>query len=288
MISRFTYSRSRTSKPAERFDRGLWASVLLHVVLGMLLVLSPALFPAFGDVPWGSEAGGGGGISMRLVADESGIPLPAPDITNPDAVGNESTGLFAPLEEAAPAAVPDEAIAEAELVPETFEEIDEVPVPEPDVGATSPGAPTPSPPAPAPVAEAPPAPDNAIPFGEGGQPDIGAGFATTGGTYGVDVGDGTFGQQYGRYVNAMRRRVSENWYQSMIEANVQSGARVTMEFEILRNGLIQSVSVVESSGIRSLDDSAERAIYRVRQLEPLPPTYRGASIDVQFWFEFTR
>jgi TonB family protein len=255
------------------------------------MLASPALFPAFGDIPWGSEAGSGGAISLRLVTNESGIPLPAPRITNPDAVGNDSAGLYTSVEEVV-AASPDEAVADAELIPETFDEIEPVeasesepdrgaPDPAPETDATARASATPA-------EDAAPAPDNAVPFGAGGQPDIGASYSTTGGTYGVDVGDGTFGRQFGRYVNAMRRRISENWYQSMVDANVRSGERVTLEFEILRNGMIQDVRIIESSGVRSLDDSAERALYRVRQLEVLPPAYRGASIDVQFWFEFTR
>jgi len=260
-------------------------------------VTSPALFPAFGDVPWGSDAGGGGGISVQLVSSETGIPLPAPFQTNPDAVGNDSAGFYTPPEESAPTPVLEDA-SDAEPVPETFPELSDREDLENVVVEPQPPAPEPRPetretPAVAPArassaSATSTAPDNAVPFGEGGRPDVNAGFATGQGTYGVGVGDGTFGQRYGRYVDAMRRRISENWFQSMVDANVPRGRRVTLGFEILRNGIVRNVHIVESSGIRSLDDSAERAILRVRQLEPLPADYRGTSIEVEFWFEFAR
>jgi TonB family protein len=282
MNSAGVHANPASSRPAERFDRGLWASVLLHVVLGVLLVTSPALFPAFGDSPWGSDGGLGGGISVNLVA-APGIPLPAPPITRPDAVGNDSAGLYTPPAEATPSA-PEEVPADAELIPETFPEVvsDEPPAePEPEPAEVAAANP-------APAEETSPAPDNAVPFGEGGQPDIGGGVSSDQGIGGMAVGDGTFGERYGRYVDAMRRRISESWFQSMVDANVRSGLRVTMGFEVLRNGTLRNVRIVAPSGVRSLDESAERALLRVRRLEPLPPTYRGASIDVEFWFEFRR
>jgi protein TonB len=269
--------------------------VALHAVLAVLLVTSPSLFPNLGDVTWGSEAGGGGGISVQLVAaDFTGIPLPAPAVVSPEAVGNDSPGFYEPVPtpEAAP---PEEDLTEAEPIPETFEPpAVEAPRPEPaaapeaappEPGATAPPAPTPPSP---PREERPPVPDNAVPFGQGGQLDISGGFSTGQGTGSVDIGDGAFGQQHSTYVRAMTQRISQNWFQSMVNLAVPSGRRVTLTFDILRDGRIQNTRIVESSGDSTLDTSAERAIQRSSPLQPLPLAFRGNQVSVRFWFEFQR
>jgi len=285
----------KPSESVERFDRGLWASVALHVVLAVILITSPNLFPSFDDGTWGSEAGGGGGISVQLVSNLAGVPLPAPDILRPDAVGNDSPGLYEPLPEPEVSA-PEESLADAEPIPESFEITPEPPEaavePESEPARPAPRPAEPAAPRPAAPSEArdnpAPAPDNAVPFGEGGQSAISGGFSTGAGT-GLDFGDGgAFGQQYGTYVRAMRQRISDNWYQSMVNVAVPAGQRVTFAFDILRSGQIENVHLVESSGNASLDTSAERAILRSNPLPFLPTQYRGARISVQFWFEYRR
>ena len=53
------------TKDHERFDRGLLMSLLLHVVLASIVVLSPAIFPAFGEASWGTETAGGEGMNTK-------------------------------------------------------------------------------------------------------------------------------------------------------------------------------------------------------------------------------
>lgn len=282
-----------TGRSPERFDRGVWASVALHGVLAILLVTSPSLFPDLGDA-WGGESGGSGGISVQLVSSLSGVPLPSPAFVSPDAVGNDSPGFYEP--DPAPPARPPETPADAEPIPEVFEVAEaapDVPVPVPAPPAAAPAAPVveapPAPPSPTPAREdRAPAPDNAVPFGEGGQPDVSSGFSSDQGAGGLDIGDGAFGQQYGAYVRGMTRRISDNWFQGMVDANVGSGRRVTLSFDILRDGRIDGIRVVESSGNASLDTSAQRALLRSSPLPPLPLSYRGSSVGVRFWFEFRR
>lgn len=302
MDRRVTHSRPETRRDPDALGRGLWASIGLHVVLGTLLIASPWLFPAYGDDQWGDEGGGMGGISVDIVSD-FGVPLPTPANARPDAVGNDSPGLYAPAPPPEPPPAP-ETEAEAELVPEVFEvreaaaeEAEPDPEPEP-APPPSPPAPRPepaAPPAPVPTPAAPPrdepapAPANAIPFGEGGRPDVSGGFPIGGqGTGNLEFGDGAFGNQYGTYVRAMRQRISENWLQSMVNASVPAGRRVTLTFDILRSGQIDTLRIAESSGDPSLDQSAERAIQRSNPLAALPTSYGGPRVSVRFWFEYVR
>jgi periplasmic protein TonB len=291
MRRQVTHESSRPADP-ERLSRAVWASIGLHAGLAVLLIASPALFPANGEL-WGSDGGSGGAISFQTVQDLSGLPLaPAPN-ARPDAIGNDLAGLNEPVPQPE-AAAPAEAPEDAEPVPENFEVAEEAPSePEP--------APTPPPPPPKPE-PTPPAPrlpepprdpvappsDNAIPVGGGGRPDVSGSFGNGQGTGALEVGDGAFGTQYGTYVNAMRQKISNNWYESMVDASVPPGSRVTLTFDILRNGNIDALRIVESSGSRSLDTSAQRAILRSSPLGALPATFRGSRISVRFWFEFRR
>lgn len=292
MHRRVTHEPDRSPDP-ERLSRAVWASIGLHVALAVLLIASPSLFPSSGEL-WGSEGGSGGAISFQTVSDLSGLPLAAAPNARPDAIGNDAAGLYEPVPQPEAAAPPETAPEDAEPVPEEFdvteapEAVESRPTPPPAPPKPEPTPPAPRLPEPPRDPVAPPS-DNAIPFGGGGRPDVSGSFGSGQGT-GAEVGDGAFGTQYGTYVNAMRQKISNNWLQSMVDASVPRGSRVTLTFDVLRNGNIDAgtLRVVESSGDRSLDSSAERAILRSSPLGALPVSYRGSRISVRFWFELQR
>ena len=266
-------------KNPEKLGSGLLMSTGLHVLLAITVLLLPEVFPAYGVAGWGSEEGGGEGVSVEIVANISGIPLPAPAVVNEAAAANESAGFFA----SEITAVPEETIAtdvpvvEAEPVPDTLAPVEVTPPPPP---------PTPAPRA---TPEPPATPDNVVPFGEGGLPAISYGqFAAGDGTGAIAVGDGAFGERYGGYVESITRRISENWLQSMISGNVRQAPRIYVSFDVLRDGTIINEQIDESSGIPSLDRSAMRAIFASNPLAPLPGDFRGRSVNVRFWFEYSR
>jgi TonB family protein len=133
-------------------------------------------------------------------------------------------------------------------------------------------------------------PPNAIPYGEYGTPmmtysQVGAG----GGDIGSRLGDGnSFGARYGYYAAAMRTRISNNWLLSTISPNIVSAPRVYFSFEILRDGTITGIEMTQSSGNPEVDRSAQRAILASNPLAPLPADYAGASLKVDFYFDFHR
>src|SRR5882672_4208973 len=98
---------------AERLDRWILASVVLHGALFTLLIFSPNLFP-MQQANWGSATGGAGGINAKIVDSVSGIPLPSPEVVQEGAAANPSAGLYK-SEEAPPPPPPDK----AEPIPET-------------------------------------------------------------------------------------------------------------------------------------------------------------------------
>jgi len=257
----------------ERFDRWLIASVFLHGVLFTLAIFSPGLFPAF-QSNWGSPTGGAGGINVKIVGSVSGIPLPTPEVVQEEAAANESPGFYK-TEEAPPPPPPDK----AELIPETKAPVKTTPPPKPPKPSATPK-----------TASAPaPPPSNAIPYGQGGRPALAYGqFSTGAGAAGIGFGDSTFGNRYGWYVDAITRAVSQNWLKSLIDTRMTRAPRVYLSFDIARNGKISNVAVAQSSGIPSLDRSAQRAVLASDPLPQLPPDFRGSSVNVNFYFEYSR
>ncbi len=113
-------------------------------------------------------------------------------------------------------------------------------------------------------------------------------FSTGAGAAGIGFGDATFGNRYGWYVDAMTRAISQNWLKSLVDSRVSRAPRVYLSFEIARNGKISNLGVQQSSGIPSLDRSAQRAVLASDPLPALPPDYRGSNVNVNFYFEYSR
>jgi TonB family protein len=128
-----------------------------------------------------------------------------------------------------------------------------------------------------------------VPYGQGGRPALAYGqFSTGAGEAGIGFGDAAFGDRYGTYVNAITRAISGNWLRSMVDSRIQRAPRVYLTFNIGRDGTISGVEVQQSSGVPSLDRSAQRAVLASNPLPPLPADYRGSTVNVIFYFEYSR
>lgn len=113
-------------------------------------------------------------------------------------------------------------------------------------------------------------------------------FGTVG-AGGVGVGAGTpFGNRFGYYTDLLRRRISESWRTGDVDPIVRTAKPVIVSFDILRNGSVQNVRVVLSSGIPSLDLSARRAILEAAPLPELPREFERNSANVEFTFQLQR
>src|SRR5262249_26553954 len=130
-------------------------------------------------------------------------------------------------------------------------------------------------------------PSNAIPSGPG-RPSLAYGQASTGsGDSVIGFGDAGFGDRSSAYVNSIARAISNNWLKSMANVGNQKTPRVYMAFDIQRNGSITNIHMTQSSGIPSLDRTAERALHASDPLPSLPADYRGSSVSVSFYFEYS-
>ena len=128
---------------------------------------------------------------------------------------------------------------------------------------------------------------NVVPFGQGGPVSGPYGRVQRGGAkggFGFN-GGGDFGTRFGWYVDAVRRKVSENWMKYEIDPSISTTRRVYIYFEITRPGAPANIRIEQSSGIPSLDQSALRALQRIDTFGPLPPEYSGNRVSVEFWFD---
>lgn len=103
------------------------------------------------------------------------------------------------------------------------------------------------------------------------------------GTATISTPDRAFGFRYAYYLRGVSQRVSQNWIAGEADAHASQGRRVTLLFNIDRDGNPQEVRVESRSGSPSLDQSAMRAVQRVDGFGPLPA---GNQITIEFSFDY--
>lgn len=106
------------------------------------------------------------------------------------------------------------------------------------------------------------------------------GLSSGGGGTGVQLEVGDFCCP--EYLATMSALIKANWNDRQNAAGL---ARV--RFVIQRDGRIVDITILESSGVQSLDFFAERAL-RLTKLPPLPNAYPERALAVRLAFEYTR
>jgi periplasmic protein TonB len=248
-----------------------WSLVLHSLLFGSLAVST--IMSHRGDL-WGGP-GGGGAVSVKLVGGVSGVPLPRPESVTTNRVVDETKGLYKSEAQPKPKAPP----PDAEQIPRFTKEKQPQYVTRPSKT----------------LEDTTPPPQNAVPYGQGGAPAVpytqfgmGAGGATTAGMQFGGPGGGDFGGRFSWYVDAVRNRVATNWLQSTVDPSLRWAPRAVVTFDILRNGAVANVQILQSSGNASVDGSAMRAIQGSNPMQPLPNEYSGNKVSVEFWFDFRR
>jgi protein TonB len=108
---------------------------------------------------------------------------------------------------------------------------------------------------------------------------------------GVGIGTNSpFGDRFGEYATRLRDQIARNWRTSEIDARIQSAPPATVVFTIRRDGSLapNSVRILESSGNKALDFSAQRAVLDSERLPPLPAQYSGSEATVELRFFLRR
>ena len=270
-----TASMPMPSQPSPGLKGPLVWSVVFHSLLFSGLLVS-TIFSHQGDSWSGSAGGAGASVAVKLVGGVQGVPLPVPEVVTTNRVVDTTKGLY--KAEPKPKAEPP---VNAKQIPEFSKEKQPKYISKPSRVLED---------------DAPPPPPNAVPYGQGGSPAVpytqftlGSGGATAAGMGMTGSGGGgDFGGRFSWYVDAVRSRVSSNWLQSTVDPSVRFAPRAVVTFDILRNGAIANVQVLQSSGNASVDNSAVRAISGSNPVNPLPGEYGGSKVSVEFWFDFKR
>jgi protein TonB len=245
--------------------RPLAWSVGLHVGFTAFVILYAMFVPSLRGQGWGA---GGGGEAMGATLVTS-VPLPASAEQTNNVLATESKGL-----------------AHSEPKP-VEKEPEAIPIPDKNTKTKQKPVTTATQRKPEPEREE----TNQIPYGEGGPASgpytmFSAGGAKGG--FGFTGGGGDFGSRFSWYVQAVQRKVSENWLKYEVDPGIREANRVYVTFDIARDGHPANVQIEQSSGVPSLDISAMRAIQRIDTFGPLPPEYSGNKVSVEFWFDYKR
>jgi TonB family protein len=109
------------------------------------------------------------------------------------------------------------------------------------------------------------------------------------GSGGVGLGRGSsLGDRFGAYASLLQQVIAQHWNTQDVDPRLRTAPAVVMTFTILRDGTISSIRVKTSSGNTTLDRSAERALYDVGKVDPLPAGYDRNEAEVEFNFVLKR
>ncbi len=130
----------------------------------------------------------------------------------------------------------------------------------------------------------PPVPTNRANYGEQAGSSMPRTSQGAGGP--AAVSDAGFGTMFGWYVQGINRKMSANWYRSLVDTRTPRGARSFIDFTIYRDGSVGNVRLERGSGSPTLDASCMRAAQRVDTFGALPAQYHSSSLQVSFYCEY--
>jgi protein TonB len=114
-------------------------------------------------------------------------------------------------------------------------------------------------------------------------------YSSVPGSGGVGVGQGTsLGTRFGAYGALIRQRIAEKWRTGDVDPRLRTAPVVVVVFDILRDGSVRNVSLMQRSGNPTLDYSAQRAVLEAAPFPPLPAGFERDSARVEINFELKR
>jgi len=91
----------------------------------------------------------------------------------------------------------------------------------------------------------------------------------------------TLGDQFAGYADQIRRIVESKW---RTDLNVQSAPVVIARFDLMRDGSVRNLELVQRSGVTALDNSVLRAI-QDSVFPPIPPEFTHSYASIEFTFD---
>jgi TonB family protein len=93
---------------------------------------------------------------------------------------------------------------------------------------------------------------------------------------------------YAWYISIIQGKVSSNWKQPSDRLVSEEALSVRVSFRISRDGSVDAITVRESSGRSTIDQSAAKAVRSSAPFPPLPDDYRDDRLDVTIDFTVER
>ena len=114
-------------------------------------------------------------------------------------------------------------------------------------------------------------------------------FSATPGSGRIGTGmNTTLGTRFAGYAQQIQQLVAQKWRTSDVDASIQTAPVVIATFELLRDGRIRDLRILQKSGVSTLDYSVQRAILEASPFPPIPPGFEKDSARVEFTFELKR
>lgn len=123
--------------------------------------------------------------------------------------------------------------------------------------------------------------------GEGGDYGLGQGRQAAKAVGQLDVLSDTMGVDFGPYLSRVVQNVRQNWYTLIPEvarAPIMKKGKVSIEFAIMKDGTVQGLRYVVSSGDVALDRAAYGGITASNPFPPLPTEFKGQYLALRFHF----
>ncbi len=110
------------------------------------------------------------------------------------------------------------------------------------------------------------------------------------GVGGTGIGNSVFGERLGWYAQLLTQTLANKWAveTQRIPGSTRNSNRITLAFEIARDGTIQNVRMLESSGNSQVDYAAQRAVLSASPVRRLPEEFERNVANVEFWFQLQR
>lgn len=245
----------------EGWGTPLALSIGFHLLVALsIVVLGLAMAPR-ATSNWGENPGEA--IDAKLVSGAP-VPIPKPETPTENIVATESKGQTQTIPQPKPVETEDGISIPGKPVVK--------PTPQKTVAAAN-------------VKPRPmPTPTTAVPYGEGPPPTSVYGvFTAPNAKGGFNFENSNFGNQYGWYVDVVKRKVQSNWLTYELDPRINAPHRGYIAFDILRDGRPDNIHLAQSSGVPALDLSAKRAVERIDTFGAPPG---GNTVSVEFWFDY--
>jgi hypothetical protein len=95
------------------------------------------------------------------------------------------------------------------------------------------------------------------------------------------------GNRFPAYAAQIRALIAQRWRTGDVDPAVKTAPIVIVNFDLMRDGSVRGFTMLQKSGVSSLDYSVQRAVTG-EPLLPLPPEFERSSAKVEFWFELKR